>query len=48
MGCHHELSQGRLPEDGVVREADVGDVKVDQLGVVVFACAEGDKKADLS
>ena len=48
MGHCHELSQGRVPEDGVVREADAGDVEVDQLGAVVVARAEGDGKADLS
>ena len=43
----HELGQGRIPEDGIVREADVGDVEVDELGVVVVALAEGDREADL-
>ena len=28
--CHcHELVQGRIPEDGIVWQTDVGDVKVD-------------------
>ena len=47
MGRCHELSQGRVPEDGVVREADAGDVEVDQLGAVVVARAKGDGEADL-
>ena len=36
-----------VPEDGVVRETDVGDVEVDQLGAVVVACPEGHGEADL-
>ena len=47
MGCRHELGQGRVPEDGVVREANAGDVKVDQLGAVVVSRAKGDREADL-
>ena len=27
----HELGQGWIPEDGIVRQADVRDVKVDEL-----------------
>ena len=48
MGRRHELSENRVPEDGLVREADASDVEVHQLGVVVVACAEGDREADLS
>ena len=48
MSRHHELGQSWVPENGVVREADVGDVEVDQLGAVVVARAEGDGKEDLS
>ena len=49
MVCHcHELGQGRVPEDGIVRQADVGDVEVDELGAVVVALPEGDREADLS
>ena len=44
----HELGQSWVPENGVVREVDAGDVKVDQLGAVVVTRAEGDGKADLS
>ena len=47
MGCCHKLGQSWVPEDGVVREADAGDVKVDQLGAVIVALSEGDWEADL-
>ena len=47
MGHRHELGQGWIPEDGIVRQADVRDVKVDELGAVVVAHAEGDREADL-
>ena len=43
----HEHGKGRVPQDGVVREADVGDVEVDELGVVVVALAESDREAHL-
>ena len=43
----HELGQRWVPKDGVVREANVGDVEVDELGVIVVAFAEGDREADL-
>ena len=42
-----ELGQGRVPEDGVVRKANVGDIKVNELGAVIVALAEGDREADL-
>ena len=42
-----ELGQRWVPEDGVVRQANVGDIKVNELGAVVVACPEGDRKADL-
>ena len=32
---------------GIVRQMDVGDVEVDQLGVVVVALTEGDREANL-
>ena len=41
MGCCHELGQSWVPEDGVIREANAGDVEVDELGAVVVARAEG-------
>ena len=44
----HELGQGRIPKDGVVRQTDVGDVEVDELGAVVVALSEGDWEADLT
>ena len=43
----HELGQGWVPEDGVVWQMDVGDVEVDELGVVVVALSEGNWKANL-
>ena len=43
----NELGQGWIPEDGIIRQADVRDVKVDELGVVVLALPEGDRQADL-
>src|SRR3954468_17505222 len=47
MSYGHELGQRWVPEDGIVRQADVGDVEVDELGAVVAAGAEGDREADL-
>ena len=35
MGYGHELGQCWVPEDGVVWQANVGDVEVDELGAVV-------------
>ena len=43
----HELGQRWVPKDGVVRQANVGNVKVDELGMVVLALSEGDREADL-
>ena len=43
----HELGQRWVPKDGVVRQANVGDVEVDELGAVVVACPEGDREEDL-
>ena len=43
----HELGQGWIPEDGVVWQADVRDVEVDELSAVVLAFPEGDRQADL-
>ena len=36
-----------VPKDGVVRQANVSNVEVDELSVVVVACPEGDREADL-
>ena len=47
MGHGHELGQGWVPEDGIVRQADVSDIEVDELGAVVSTLAEGDREADL-
>ena len=47
VGHCHELGQGWISKDGIVREADVGDVEVNELGAVVVALAEGDREADL-
>ena len=47
MSHDHELGQGLVPEDGIVRQADVSDVEVNELGAVVVALAEGDREADL-
>ena len=43
----HELGQGWIPEDGIVWQANVGDVEVNELGAVVVALPEGDWKANL-
>ena len=47
VGHRHELGQGWIPEDGIVRQVDVGNVEVDELGEIVVALAEGDREADL-
>ena len=47
VGDCHELGQGRIPEDGIVWQADVRDVKVDELSAVVLALSEGDRQMDL-
>ena len=47
VGDRHELRQGRIPKDGIVRQADVHDVEVDELSAVVVALAEGDKEVNL-
>ena len=38
----HELGQGWIPEDGIVWQANVGDVEVNELGAVVVALPKGD------
>ena len=47
MGDCHELGQGWIPEDGILRQADVRDVEVHELGAVVLALPEGDRQVDL-
>ena len=43
----HELGQGWVPEDGIVWQANVGNVEVNELGAVVVALPKGDQKAKL-
>ena len=43
----HELGQRWVPKDGIVSQANVSDVEVDELGAVVVACPEGDREVDL-
>ena len=47
VGHCHELGQGWIPEDGIVWQANVGNIKVDELGTVVVALPESDREADL-
>ena len=47
MGHRHELVQGWIPEDGIVWQANVGDIGVNELGTVVLALSKGDREADL-
>ena len=47
VGHRHKLGQGQIPEDGIVWQADVGDVEVDELSVVVVVLSEGDREANL-
>ena len=43
----HKLGQGGVPEDGIVWQANVGYVEVDELGAVVVALPESDMETDL-
>ena len=43
----HELGQRWLPKDGIVRQANVSDIEVNELGAVVVTLPEGNRKADL-
>ena len=47
MSHGHELGKSWVPEDGIVRQADVRDVKVNELGALVLALPEGERHADL-
>ena len=47
VDCRHELDEGKVPKDGILREADVGDIEVDELCAVVGTLAKGDREADL-
>ena len=46
MGHGHELAEGWVPEDGIVRQADVSDVEVNERGAVVAMLPKGNRKAD--
>ena len=43
----HELGQSRVPEDGIVWQADVSGVEVNELGSVIVALPKGDGKTNL-
>ena len=43
----HELGQGWVPEDGILWQANVGNVEVNEVGAVVVALPKGDWKANL-
>ena len=43
----HKLGRCWIPKDGIVRQANVSDVEVDELGAVVVARPEADRDADL-
>ena len=47
MSDCHELGQGWIPEDGIVRQMVVCDFEVDELGAVVLAFPEADREAVL-
>ena len=47
VGHRHELGQGWIPEDGIVWQANVGNVEVDELGTVVLALSESVREANL-
>ena len=47
MSHCHELGQSWVLEDGIVRQANVGDVEVNELGAVVVVLPKGDREANL-
>ena len=47
MGHDHELGQSWVPEDGVVRQADVSDVEVNELGAVIVVLPKSYGKTNL-
>ena len=47
VGHCHELGQGWIPEDGILWQANVGNIEVDELGTVIVALSESDREADL-
>ena len=48
MSRGHELGQRWVAEDGIVGEADEGDVEIDQLRAEIVVGAEGHWEPDLS
>ena len=47
MSHGHELGQSWVPEDGIVWQANVGDVDVNELCTVVLALPKGGREVDL-
>ena len=47
MSHCHKLGQSRVPKDGILWQANVGNIKVNELGTVVLVLPKGDKEADL-
>ena len=47
VGHRPELGQGRIPEDGIAWQVNMGNVEVDELGMVVVVLSESDREADL-
>ena len=43
----HELGQSWVPEDGILWQANVGDIEVNELDAVVVMLPKGDRKANL-
>ena len=43
----HELGKGWVPEDGIVWQANVGDVEVNEPGAVVVALPKDDRSSSL-
>ena len=47
MSHCHELGQGWITKGGIVWQANVGDVEVNELGAVVVVLPKGDRNANL-
>ena len=47
MSHCHELGQSWVPEDGIVWQADVGDVEVNELGAVIVVLPKSYGKTNL-
>ena len=43
----HELGQPWVPKDGIVWQANVGNVEVDELDTIVVELFESDREANL-